>query len=216
MAPRRSKSELSNCDIEKIVLEALQSGNVLQNITNVIKQTVASAVADLRKALDSNTEVIRELRSALEERDRTISSLQNKIDDLEQYQRRQCLRVFGVEEKPNEDTDRIIIDVAQKIGVDLSVSDIDRSHRVGRRDTGRPRPIIVKFISYRKRSEVFRCKKFLKGSGTTVREDLTRTRHQLLRDAITKYGVRNVWTQDGVVIVKDGETKKRITCSAEL
>lgn len=216
MAPRKGKVEKSEIDVQKLVLESLHNASVLQVITNIIKDTVTSAVAELHKALESNTAAVRDLKIALEERDRTISTMQNKIDDLEQYQRRQCLRIFGVEEKTNEDTDYVAIDVAQKIGVQLNVCDIDRSHRIGRRDTGRPRPIIVKFISYRKRSEVFRSKKNLKGTGITIREDLTRNRHNLLRDAITKFGVTNVWTQDGVIIAKQGDEKKRITNSAEL
>ena len=131
---------------------------MLQAITNLIKETVASAVSQLQKALEENTNVMRDLRVVVEERDRTITAMQTKIDDLEQYQRRQCLRIFGVEEKHNEDIDQLVMQVTQKIGVELNIHDIDRSHRVRRSDTGRPRPIIVKFVSYRKRSEVFRSK----------------------------------------------------------
>lgn len=216
MAPRKGKNEITVSDIQKMVTESLQQGNVLQAITNLIKETVASAVSQLQKALEENTNVMRDLRVAVEERDRTITAMQTKIDDLEQYQRRQCLRIFGVEEKQNEDTDQIVMQVAQKIGVELNIHDIDRSHRVGRSDTGRPRPIIVKFVSYRKRSEVFRSKRNLKGCGWTVREDLTKNRHKLLRDAIEKFGVSNVWSLDGAIIVKEGNAKRRVTQSSEL
>ena len=100
--------------------------------------------------------------------------------------------------------------------MDLSVEEIDRSHRVGRLVNDRPRPIIVKFISYRKRSEVFRNKKQLKGTGITVREDLTKRRHNLLKQCIEKHGVTNVWTLDGNVILKDGENKRRIMHEADI
>ena len=216
MAPRKGKNDITMSDIQKMVTDSLQQGSVLHAITNLVKEAVASAVADLQKALEANTNVMRDLKIAVEERDRTISVMQAKIDDLEQYQRRQCLRIFGIEEKTSEDTDQIAMEVAQKIGVQLNVNDIDRSHRVGRSDTGRPRPIIVKFVSYRKRSEVFRNKKSLKGSAITLREDLTKTRYKLLREAIEKFGVSNVWSQDGHIVVKEGNAKRRVTNSAEL
>ncbi|PSN38374.1 hypothetical protein C0J52_21482 [Blattella germanica] len=69
---------------------------------------------------------------------------------------------------------------------------------------------------YRKSSEVFRSKKLLKGSGITVREDLTKRRHSLLKMAITKFGLQNVWTVDGNIIVKDGDNKRRITRETDL
>ena len=138
------------------------------------------------------------------------------MDDLEQYQRRQCLRIFGVKEEQNEDTDKIAMEVSAKIGVQLDVVDIDRCHRVGKPQTDKPRAIIVKFVSYRKRSEIFRSKKQLKGTGITIREDLTRLRHKLLLDCVTKYGLQNTWTQDGAIIVKVGDSRRRITRSEDI
>ncbi|KAJ4426184.1 hypothetical protein ANN_26993 [Periplaneta americana] len=109
------------------------------------------------------------------------------------------------------------MEVGKRIGVDVNVMDIDRSHRIGRRDVGnRPRPIIVKFVIYRKRSEVFKNKRLLKKSGVTIREDLTRIRHNILKEAINKFGVNSVWTQDGVIIVNRGDSKRRVTCWNDL
>ena len=91
--------------------------------------------------------------------------------------------------------------------MDITYADIDRSHRVGRKIEGRERPIIVKFTSYRKRAEVFRAKRLLINTKITVREDLTKKRVELLRKCIDKFGLKNVWTQDGRIIVKDNNSK---------
>ncbi|PSN51976.1 hypothetical protein C0J52_13955 [Blattella germanica] len=80
----------------------------------------------------------------------------------------------------------------------------------------RPRPVMIKFICYRKRSQVFRSKKLLKGSGITVRKDLTKRRRSLLKMAITKFGLQNVWTVDGNIIFKDGDNKRRIMSETDL
>lgn len=77
------------------------------------------------------------------------------------------------------------------------------------------RPIIVKFTSYRKRAEVFRAKRLLINTKITVREDLTKKRVELLRKCIDKFGLKNVWTQDGTIIVKDKNYKIRINCDAD-
>ncbi|PSN40809.1 hypothetical protein C0J52_21977 [Blattella germanica] len=66
------------------------------------------------------------MKTALEEKDKKIADLENRLleknDDLEQYQHRQCPRIFGVEETREEDTDKLVLDVAAKIGVDLQVA----------------------------------------------------------------------------------------------
>lgn len=210
---KSSPSEFSEEAVRRVMVEALKDPGMLQVLTQAIRTAI---VEDLKQTIAENSAVIESLKTALEEKDRHIRQLQMKVDDLEQYQRRQCLRIFGVSESESENTDTIAIDVASKIGVQLTESDIDRSHRVGRRNSDRPRPIIVKFVSYRKRAEVFRNKKLLKGSLVTVREDLTKARHNLLKECITKYSLKNVWTQDGDIIVKVGEHKHRIKCPEDM
>ncbi|KAJ4444279.1 hypothetical protein ANN_06071 [Periplaneta americana] len=64
----------------------------------------------------------------------------------------------------HEDTDIIAINIAAQIGVELEPRDIDRSHRVGKKGE-RPRAVIVKFVSYKKRREMFQNKRKLKNSG---------------------------------------------------
>lgn len=205
------KKELEET-VKRVVEEALQNKSLLQVFAATVRDLL---MADLQQTIAEQTSAIEALKKVVEEKDKALEALQNKVDDLEQYQRRQCLRVFGVAEEDGEDTDQKAILIASQLGVDLTTADIDRSHRIGRK-TDKPRPIIVKFVSYRKRSEVFRNKKHLKGSGVTVREDLTKTRYRLLQDAIGKYGVKNVWTVDGTVIAKVGEEKRRITCVRDL
>ena len=207
------EKSLDEC-VRRIVQESWRDPAMLAGLANALKD---SLVGELKAALGTSTEVIKKLEAALHERDKRIHDLESKLsekqDDLEQYGRRMCLRVFGIPEERNEDTDRIAIDVEKRINVDLSIQDIDRSHRIGKINAG---PVIIKFISYRKLSEVFRSKKLLKGSGITVREDLTKRRHGLLKMAITKFGLQNVWTVDGNIIVKDGDNKRIITRETDL
>lgn len=57
----------------------------------------------------------------------------NNLDDLEQYGRRMNVRIAGINESENEDTDQVVMDFAKSINVNIRPEDIDRCHRVKRR-----------------------------------------------------------------------------------
>lgn len=133
-----------------------------------------------------------------------IQKQAEQIDDLEQYSRRNCLRVFGIPESDKEDTDEVIVTLAKnKLGVNIDQHDIDRSHRTGPKNgkSNRPRPIIVKFVSYRNRKIIITSRRKLKGSGISIQEDLTLNRRNLLAKAKQHPKTKSVWTVDGKVTV---------------
>ena len=106
------------------------------------------------------------------------------IDDQQQYSRRNCLLFHDVKEESSEDTHNIVTEIcAEKLRLEIDKSMIDRSHRLGpKKKDQKPRPIIVKFDSYRNRSKVFYNKKMLQCSGVTITESLTKTRMDLLNE----------------------------------
>lgn len=132
------------------------------------------------------------------------------IDELEQYGRRNALRVSNEwPEVENENTDLLILSMANdQLGVQLEPTDISRSHRVGSSFAKKPRPVLVKFTSYRARERVFRARTKLKNSGTNIfiNEDLTKTRGQLAYNArkLKKdKAILDTWTYDCRVFVKN-------------
>ncbi|KAE8741681.1 hypothetical protein FOCC_FOCC012779 [Frankliniella occidentalis] len=144
------------------------------------------------------------------------SAFKDRTDELEQYNRCNNLRVFGAKESESEDTDLIVCEVAAKAGVALDKSCISRSHRVGRKVNGKNRAIIVKFVSFADRQRLFKAKKGLKGTGFSVREDLTRNRQTLLTRTSDHYCNLPVWTSDGVIIVKIDGNFRRLKTGADL
>lgn len=197
----------------------LSSGDVVNNIIARLTADLRTVVEDaVRSALSEVSKEVTRLGAEVTRLSAAVCDLNNKLiertDDLEQYQRRNNIRIFGVEESEGEDTDRIVVDLCrEQLGLqDFSVEALCRTHRVGRPPKPGPngekrhRPIIVRFTSYRVRRAVFGSKKRLKGTGITVREDLTSLRLELLRRATAVHGVRSTWTQDGRVmwVDKDG------------
>ena len=161
---------------------------------------------DLEKEIKKKDEKINQLEKTIENLAEKQKSLSSEIDDLEQYSRRNCLVLHGVNESNDQNTNEIIIKTfSEELGVEIKEDDLDRSHRLGKpkRKDNKPRPIIVKFARYAVRKEIFMNKKKLKGKRLLITESLTSSRMQSLGDAQRKYEVKNVWTSDGRVMVKE-------------
>lgn len=177
------------------------------------KSEVNKKVEDLELAVDfiendfeSQKEEIAKLKTELQN---AIKAQGESIDELEQYSRRNCLLLHGVPESDKEDTDALFRStVAEHLGTDVKVRDIDRTHRLGpKRADGSSRPIIAKFARYNVRASVFREKRKFKGTKFLLTESLTKTRVAILNAARDKHGKTNVWTSDGEILVsKDKKT----------
>jgi hypothetical protein len=98
----------------------------------------------------------------------------------------------GVEEKAMK--------VFKDAGVELVKEDIAVAHRAGGGGRG-PKPILVKFVSRRKRNEVMRAKKNLKGKenykNVFINDDITPLRARLLGYVKRMEVVERAWTVDG-------------------
>ena len=152
-----------------------------------------------------------QLTSAMTENDnlkKTCSKLEKRVaklelenDALEQYGRRNILRVSGIPEEVDEATDDHIIKLANALDVPMTKQDIDRSHHVGKPGSGggrvgradkskrQHRDIIIKFISYNTRRRLFQMRKDLRETENGelkfvfINEDLTKTRSKILFEA---------------------------------
>ena len=126
----------------------------------------------------------------------------------ELYSLRNCLLLHGVEEQEN--TDNIVLNVIKEhLDVELSVKDMDRSHRIGKSNSKSKRKlIIVKFINYNDRREIFNNKRRLKGTGVSISESLTTGRMRQLKIARDQFGFNNVWSIDGRIMYKDSTNTK--------
>ena len=91
-----------------------------------------------------------------------------KIDDLKQYGRRENMQIHGIPESTDsvdDDGEKVILKMAKDLNIELKDSDIQRAHRLGRKrinPNSRPRPIIIRFVSFKKRNEFFFAKSKLR------------------------------------------------------
>lgn len=218
--PTASSAMDINKDIEKAVAGCLKGDDFVDKIVakltakvrDAVLEALSQSLRDARSRIDELNQEVSKLRTEL----KRVEVVEKSVEEAEQYQRRNNLRVFGIPEARGESTDGIVIGLFKdKLDIDLPLERVERTHRVGRPrppgDDGKPRhrPIIVRFNSYRDRREVFSNKKRLKGSGITIREDLTTKRAEVLRHAIQQHGPSKVWTVDGRIIWDDGAGNRR-------
>ena len=165
----------------------------VKDLSKVNEETKISQIK-VTDSFDALSKTNDELETEIKNKDEKIQFLENRveileeekesqgkqIDDLEQYSRRNCLLLHGVDELNAECTDEIIIKTyAEELGICVKQEDLDRSHRLVKvkRNDSKPQPIIVKFAVYAVRNK--------------VAESLSVYRMKLLDEARQKYGVRN-------------------------
>ena len=205
---------LRNIETQVKDLTAFQEETVQPHVIKVTEslQSVSDRFDILEQTLKEKDEKIKELERKIdileEKNEDLITQNQNfsvKLDDLEQYSRRNCLLLHGVKENEEENTDEIVLStIAEEMGIHINEEDIDRTHRLGKpnRNDGKPRPIIIKFTRYAVRHKVFVYKRSLKGKRLLITESLTAYRMKLLVEAQKKFEVKNVWTSDGRILYK--------------
>ena len=110
------------------------------------------------------------------------------MDELNQYGRRGNIRIHGVAEENNskDDGEKVVKEVATALGIQIFDCDLQRAHQIARKKTGKgkPRPLIARFVSFKKRSEIMNNKINLKDNydfkDVFIGKDQTQLRAKLL------------------------------------
>lgn len=197
-----------------------------------IKLMVVSAVKEATDALTEQVKVLQDenkrLLKANSDLEKRILQVECDNDSLEQYSRRNSIRISGLPEVANENTDEIVIKLAQELDASISPADIDRSHRVGKlvdqgrggrstSGTQRHRDILVKFATYNARQRLFMKRRELRDKDTMkhifLNEDLTQTRSKLLYEArclVRVNKLKAAYAYDGRLFVRDCDDRRHL------
>jgi hypothetical protein len=135
---------------------------------------------DLRLALVEATEKIellveenRELKTKISEKNVKIIALESKVNSLEQYGRRDCLEIHGIEETARENCLALIQGLAKASGLTLHPSDISTAHRIPNQK-GERKKIIVKLVRRDCRNALFDSIKSSRPTVTNLNVELSR------------------------------------------
>ena len=176
-------------------------------IAKAVKEAVRQAVESMLKELKAEIAALEGKVKTLED---TIEKVAAKANDNEQYSRRQNVKVTGfVEEEEEEENcaEKFVNLCREKIGLDVNDEIVDRAHRVGKKEEGANRAIIVRLKTHKDKLTILRNRRNLRGSGFYINEDLTKINQKLSYTArVTCTNVDTSWTVDGKIFV---ETKIR-------
>ncbi|KAI4461425.1 l1 transposable element-related [Holotrichia oblita] len=186
--------------IIQIVEKVLKSDVLLNKISKIIGEKTAEIIKCYQEKVDL---LETKLEKAYED-----------IDALEQYSRRNNLRVYGIPETASENTNDIISSLCKnKFGLEIPSSSIDCSHRLGKVENG-SRPILVKFCNRDVKQQIYNNKRKLKVTKTIIREDLTKKRMSLMKDVLKKCG--SAWTTNCSIFAKHGNKVYKINSYNDL
>ena len=177
------------------------------SLEEMLKSFSNEVVTKLEKRLDEQEIIIKQQNAKLEEMESRLALRQNTIeklvdqlevksDNLEQYSRRSCLRINGIEVVDGvENINTTLENCYNHIGQKFDTHEIDRAHRIGKTYVDKVtkkvhQSIIVKYKSWGPRTAFYKArpKPFVNGLKIkdalpfTCNLDLTKRRYNLLGD----------------------------------
>ena len=183
--PRKGaqQSDSNNFDILFEKLEKLEE-----------KVATKECISSLMKIINEQKETIARMEDKIAVLESHIDHLVIANDEVEQYQRRLCLRINGID-LPSDGDDRETSDecldnvqgVFEELGLSIPPNVIDRAHRVGKEIVvkgKRVRSMIVRLTTFRHRTMIFRARK--NSDKYKIKLDLTKRRLTLLKNVNKK------------------------------
>ena len=155
--------------------------------------------------------------------EKSAETANGKINDLEQYGRRNNLKISGLPESEGDETAEmttgIVIDKLNNVidNLNLRGEDIDIAHRLGPKrnrrwgqETVSARRVIIKFNSRIKRYNILRNRKLFKGTDIFVNEDLTQINQNVLACVRKKMAdeVKQSWSINGHIFYESQTGEK--------
>ena len=182
-------------DYFESLIKPLVTNESLEKLLGAFQEKI---VKRFEEKLDEQNAKIIELQSKIAIQDNALQRLEIKCDDNEQYSRRSCIRIHGVQYNENDDISVInkVEQCCDEIGVKFDMNEIDRVHYIGKPvfDTvskQKVRSMIVKFKSWESRTAFYKArprnvlngKKKPGAKSFSVSLDLTKRRYALLSKA---------------------------------
>lgn len=106
--------------ISELIMPSVQTETLMairNDLKSLIKDAVTEALDNKLADLRSENKRISAENTALKDR---VGKLEQQMDDAEQYSRRNCLRLSNIPETNTEQTDQIVLKVADTININMS------------------------------------------------------------------------------------------------
>ena len=118
------------------MLQTTFRGEIVAMVDTVVQGVLKGLREQVTSLQKSNLDLQNENKSLASR----VGALESQVNQAEQYSRRNCLRISGIQESSNENTDEIVLKMASDNGSGIQPIDIDRSHRIGNPNRNRTKP----------------------------------------------------------------------------
>ncbi|XP_065682334.1 uncharacterized protein LOC136095540 [Hydra vulgaris] len=154
---------------EKGKVDQAKSNNQLLNCEKVLKDIEES----LSFHQDNHDKKVSDLEKKICSKSSLASKDKEKIRQLEDRQRRNNLKFEGIAENESESWDDSEIKIMNILENNFNVNGvkIGRAHRTGKRNTEKPRTIVIKLLDYKEKVKILKNANKLEGSGIFINED---------------------------------------------
>ena len=110
-----------------------------------------------------------DIKEALDRKVQRNNAIHNNTNELEQYTRRNNLRIFGIKDTNPKETavqsEHLVAQLCkQKLGYNLQLWEVEVDQRTGKFLPDGNCPIIVRFVSQKTRQEILSNRRKLKGT----------------------------------------------------
>lgn len=191
----RGEEEVSNATI----LAAVNNlSTMVQELNEQMKKNT-TMIAEVAKSVEFNAKEIKDCKSKTLHLEKGVTKietesaiLKEKVAELERYKRRWNLKLRGLKEDEGENTRERVSQILLKIApqwADKIDSILDSVHRLGRKEDGRHRHIVLQFAMRHFRDEMWRL---TKGSAVCKQLNVSFAEHILPAD---KEARAAVWPQ---------------------
>ena len=143
-------------------VKALQESIEFQNETY---ENIKKDMTEEKQKLETDNRNNEEVQKLIKQN----TEMKEQIAELEDRHRRNNLRFMGIKEKSGvesetweENETKVKVFLQEKLGLETDEITIERAHRIGKKEEGKRRTIIAKFLNYKQREKVLNKYKELK------------------------------------------------------
>lgn len=167
--------------------EQLQSKEILFNKIESLENKVNVEFGELRSEIKILTEF--------------ANKIQDDVDNLLQNDHNKKILIHGIQENDNPIYEEIIEIIDRNINIVVDKNEVCNCYRLGKKVSGKNRPVVMEFTQQWRRDEIFYNKNKLKGSSILITEMLTRSNYARFQQ-LNKRFKEDCWTRYGKTIVK--------------
>ena len=212
------EEEITIVDVYK-QLQNVASKEDISGLRGEVERTFASLskkievlegkVYTIEKEKDELTNSLAAAEREREKLEVLLKEEREAVRELEQYGRRDNIKIYGLREggRGDSETAEETIEAVkelfkEKLGVTVEKQDIANAHRLGKKEGGRERSVIVRFVRRTVKEQVITKRRALKGTKVVIADDLSPYYNGLFHEVREAMGPRNVWTAGGQVFTR--------------